>query len=408
MTDCKCGTGTKAYENVCECGRYPTETELAAKAEAERNIFTVDVGKPKLREPIPEVKRKLASIRTIDAIEPIEGADRIVVAKIGGWSLITQKSNDFKPGDLVCYFEIDSFLPVREEFEFLRKACFKSTKNLGDGFRIKTMKMRGVVSQGLILPLSEMLKNTDNVTIEDGFDLTEILGVQKYEKPIPTHLAGRVRGNFPSWIRKTDQERVQNLKKWLPNYLNTTFEVTKKLDGSSMTIYVKNNETVGPYVGVCSRNLDLQEDDANSFWKVAKDLNLPGKMLDWYAETGQEIAIQGELMGPGVQGNREKFDDLKFFVFDIWDIAAQKYMMQSMRDNIISNIFQLEHAPVVDIAKLSDMIKSPETMIQDLLELADATPSINNEIAEGLVFKSEDGSFSFKAIANRFLLAGGE
>src|SRR5438309_10635527 len=99
-------------------------------------------------------ERKLATIRRISKIEPIEGADRIVKATIDGWELVTQKDN-YRVGDLCVYFEIDSFLPVRPEFEFLRKGCFKSTKNLGDGFRIKTIKLRGQVSQGLSLPLGD-------------------------------------------------------------------------------------------------------------------------------------------------------------------------------------------------------------------------------------------------------------
>lgn len=372
-----------------------------------------------------EVKRKLASIRKIDAIEPIEGKDKIVLAKIGGWSLITKKSNSFEPNDLVVMFEIDSFLPVREEFEFLRKSCFKSTKNLGDGFRIKTMKMAGVVSQGLILPIASLFgdsfklddkgmwledQNGDLIcNLEDGTDLTDILGVQKYEKPIPTHLAGRVRGNFPSWVRKTDQERVQNLTKFVPRYLNATFEITKKLDGSSMTVYVKGLEDGTETVGVCSRNLDLAEDDANSFWKVAKQLDIPNQLIAFHRDTGRSIAIQGELMGPGVQGNREKFDDLCLYVFDIWDIDNQRYLSYKERHSLLENVFQgLQLAPVVAIGPLNWFVKSPGTIVQDLLEQADATPSIHHEICEGLVFKTEDASFSFKAIANRFLLAGGD
>lgn len=173
------------------------------------------------------MERKLATIRKIENLEPIEGKDLIELATLDGWQAIVKKG-EYTIGDLVVYCEIDSFLPVKEEYEFLRSRCFKSTKNLGDGFRIKSMKMGGVLSQGLVLPLS-IINDFDksDITVEEdedtisfelplgksllplnvGDDVTELLGIQKYEQPIPANLAGKVRGNFPSFIPKTDQER---------------------------------------------------------------------------------------------------------------------------------------------------------------------------------------------------------
>lgn len=447
MSDCQCEPrGNSPKECICgkrivyevDVGNMPREKAEAfirEKMDEHATKIASEIPEwnepPKLREPAPEVKRKLASIRAIDDILPIEGADEIEVAVIGGWRMITQKSNNFEPNDLVCMFEIDSFLPVREEFEFLRKGCFKSTKNLGDGFRIKSMKMRGVVSQGLILPLDELFKDwevnpydphyrddenspivpqngfyykKDNTTpcveIVDGEDLTDILGVQKYEKPIPAHLQGRTRGNFPSWIRKTDQERAQNISRFLGRRLDEVFEVSLKLDGSSMTVYVKDG-----VVGVCSRNLDLLEDDDSTFWKVAKELSLPEKLLAIHNETEFNFAIQGELMGPGVQGNREKFDHHRFFLFDIWDIDNQRYFSPEQRMNWMQGMLDgIEHVPVVDVQRLGYMV-SEDNIIADLLNIADNQTSINHAIAEGIVFKNmEGGDFSFKIISNKFLL----
>jgi RNA ligase (TIGR02306 family) len=341
------------------------------------------------------MERKLASIRQVSEIRPIEGADRIVVAQIDGWQLITQKDN-YQPGDLCVYFEIDSFLPVEERFEFLRKACFKSTKNLGDGFRIKTMKMRGELSQGLSLPLRDF---PECQALPEGTDVTDLLKVQKYEKPIPSHLQGRIRGNFPSYIRKTDQERVQNLTKRLQKHADERFEVSLKLDGSSCTIY-KNYEGI---VGVCSRNLDLKEpeegEEQNTFWKVARTSNV----LKLVEDFNKPVAFQGELMGPGVQHNRENLDDHYLYIFDIWDIEGQRYLRPDERRSFMDTVPSIKHVPIIyhDVV-LKNLLHS-ERIYDDILKLAER-PSINHPIAEGIVFKSLDSDFTFKAINNQFLL----
>lgn len=174
--------------------------------------------------------RKLVSIQKISEIKPHPNADAIELATVRGWQVVV-KRGEFKPGDFAVYFEIDSFLPIREEFEFLRKSCFRTHPELGDGFRLRTIKLRGELSQGLLLPISILenhkIKTNQEVQcvgrriwdekwqcwsqcivpLEEGADLTEFLEVQKYEPPVPTQLAGNAKGNFPSFIRKTDQER---------------------------------------------------------------------------------------------------------------------------------------------------------------------------------------------------------
>ena len=176
------------------------------------------------------MERKLASVQRIASIRPIEGADAIEVARINNWDVVVKK-NEFKEGELCVYFEIDSFLPIREEFEFLRKSSFKK---MGDqeGFRLKTIRLRGQVSQGLVVPITilngdyiigisqqphgdqlQLGPYDDALVIEEGADVTELLGVEKYEPPIPAELSGKVKGYFPSFIHKTDEERVQNLVK---------------------------------------------------------------------------------------------------------------------------------------------------------------------------------------------------
>jgi RNA ligase (TIGR02306 family) len=150
------------------------------------------------------MERKLASIQVIREILPIEGADAIELAVVNGWKVVVAKNVGHSVGDWVVYCEIDSFLPIREEFEFLRKSSYKK---MGDqeGFRLRTIKLRGQLSQGLILPIS--IFGDFSWTAYEGMDVTEKLGIVKYEPPIPAELAGKVKGQFPSFLRKTDEER---------------------------------------------------------------------------------------------------------------------------------------------------------------------------------------------------------
>ena len=155
------------------------------------------------------MERKLATVKKITNIRPIEGADMIELATVGGWNVVVGKDVGHKVGDMVVYCEIDSFLPIRDKFEFLRKSSFKKMGEQ-EGFRLKTIKLRGQISQGLILPLLETFGDF-SWTAYEGLDVTERLGIIKYEPPIPAELAGQVIGGFPSFIRKTDEERIQNL-----------------------------------------------------------------------------------------------------------------------------------------------------------------------------------------------------
>jgi hypothetical protein len=400
-------------------------------------------------------ERKLATIRRISSIDPIPGADQIVKLTIDGWELVSQKDN-FKPNDLCVYFEVDSFLPVREEFEFLRSRCFKSTSNIGNGFHLRTIKLRGQISQGLALPLAEF--NFDDAAYHEGDDVTVDLGVKKWEAP-PQHegnLFGpsQSKGNFPTFLRKTDQERVQNCLRGVQNWIeyagksdpiemteavdiewldgmsaetNGTlvvanertywrdegkwftaekiknepevkaermrFEQTLKLDGSSLTVYYNEGQ-----IGVCSRNLDLKRNMENLFWKTGF-----GTLMA-LCHLGRNIAVQGELMGPGVQGNREGLEDHRFYVFDVYDIDQARYFTPSERYAFIENLVKEIGADCLHVPVLG-VISIMESTVADFLANADR-PSINHKIAEGVVYKSclPNGP-TFKAINNKFLLA---
>ena len=339
--------------------------------------------------------RKLASIAEITYIKPIEGADAIECAIVnGGWPVVIRK-DEYKVGDVAIYLEIDSWVP-HELAPFLSKGQDPREYNGVKGERLKTVKLRGQISQGLLLPIDlTFFRDT-------GTDLTETLGIQKWEPPIPAQLQGMMRGNFPHFIPKTDQERCQNLRKDIfETHKDEIYEVTTKLDGSSMTVYVKDGE-----IGVCSRNIDLVETEGNSFWKAAHQQNILYALRTVSEDKGEEYAIQGELIGEGIQGNPEKLTGQRFYLFDIYSITAGRYLRTDERYSILdkmNNIYgaDIEHVPIIDghlrVAQAYDTI-------DELLEYAEG-PSLNPQTKrEGLVFKSWESDFTFKAIANSYLL----
>lgn len=342
--------------------------------------------------------RKLATVQQVTEVKPIKNADAIEAVRVNGWWVVSKK-DELKVGDKVVYFEIDSVLPVCKEFEFLRKGCYvqKDWLENGEGFRLRTIKLRGQVSQGLVVPISTL-----SVDGNIGDDVTELLDVQKWDPPLPACLAGEVEGYFPTFIRKTDQERAQNLEDEIAEaYANgDKFEITLKLDGSSCTVF-NHNDTLG----ICSRNLQLKLNDANAENSFVKTANESG-LLHYMREQGHQLAVQAELMGPGIQGNRENLKECNLFVFDIYDIENGQYLPPLKRHFMVQDMQEkgckIKHVPALDVDSLL-----PAGNVNDLLVYADG-PSINHKIREGLVYKSMDGKFSFKTISNKFLLKGGE
>jgi RNA ligase (TIGR02306 family) len=338
------------------------------------------------------MERKLASVRKISKISSIEGADKIELAIVDGWKVVVAKDVNHKVDDMVIYCEIDSFLPVKEEFEFLRKSSYKKMSDGTEGFRLKTIKLRGQVSQGLILPMSVV--EYTNVQFKVGMDVTNLLGVTKYEPPIPAELSGKVKGMFPSFLYKTDEERVQNLSSEYESYKEKNkeevkFYVTEKLDGSSATFYIKDG-----VFGVCSRNLELLETEGNSFWKVAREL----KLEEWLISLGKNICLQGELVGESVQGNPYKIKGQTVRFFNGFNIDTQENI-PFLEFVELTQKMNLTTVPILDY----DFTLS-ET-IEDMLEYADKKSELNSNFdREGIVVRSYDRTISFKVISNKFLL----
>lgn len=337
--------------------------------------------------------RKLASIRKIADIQPIKDADAIEVVTVDGWKIVVKKG-EFSVGDLAVYLEIDSWVP-HELAPFLSKGAEPREYNGVRGERLRSVKLRGQISQGLLLPIKAAWPEwtDENIAkhVSEGDDLTESFGIQKWEAPISQQLVGQVRGQFPTHlIPKTDQERIQNCFQEIADKGDVTYEVTLKLDGTSCTIFRWEDE-----LRVCSRNLELKVNEEN------KDNTLVSMALKIGDRIPDGYAVQGEICGPGIQGNREGFKGHRFFVFDIFDIQKHEYLKPSTR-RMVCNAKNLDHVPV-----LGEDWRAPESVAAGL-ELAEG-PSINHKIREGVVYKcNEDQSFSFKTISNKFLLKGGD
>lgn len=336
--------------------------------------------------------RKLASIQRILKIEPIENADSLEVATVLGWHVVVKKG-EFHDGDLVVYVETDSILPDKPEFEFMRAR----------GFKVKTIKLRGQVSQGIVFPLSILPGYNPIQDAPEDADVTDLLEITKYEPSIPAELAGVSKGSFPSFIPKTDETRVQSLQKLLNKYEGQQFYITEKLDGSSATFYV-NDETFG----VCSRNIDLLESEGNTFWKVARELEIERKLRS----LGGNIAIQGELIGEGIQGNKYGIKGHTVRFFNVFDIDKYEYYSLDKFAFTIDSL-GLTCVPFVDFDFA--LVNS----IDELVEMSIGKSVVNPKVQrEGIVLRpvvetcdiaaghalGSNGRVSFKVINPQFLL----
>jgi RNA ligase (TIGR02306 family) len=336
------------------------------------------------------IERKLASVVKITDIQPIGGADAIVVASVRGWKVVVKK-NEFKVGDLAVYFEIDSFLPIRPQFEFLRKSSYKRMGFI-EGFRLKTIRLRGQISQGLLTPIPEGI-----VDPKEGDDLTEALDVVKYEPPIPAQLAGKIKGTFPSFIPKTDETRIQNFESefnFLP--LGERVYVTEKLDGTSFTCYFNDG-----VFGVCGRNWELTETADNSLWRMANMLELKEKLTKY----GKNIALQGELIGAGINGNLYGLSDHKLFFFTGYDIDKGRRMFFDELEWLLFR-FELKMVPIIE--KYGYVLPT-ENLVDNMLKYAEGKSVLNMGVdREGVVVRGLEREFSFKAISNTYLLGNKE
>lgn len=357
--------------------------------------------------------RKLATIRRIGSLTQIEGKDRIELATIDGWTVIVQRG-EFNVGDLCIYCEPDSVLPDIPAYEFLRKRCWNAAYN---GHRIKTMKMAGVYSYGIVFRFDMI--DTSGI-IAEGDDVTDKMSIRKFDpeadaefalteterkkqnrfvrfmfkyawfRKVWTKLFVKPKQAWPSFIVKTDEERVQNCTVLINKMAGESCYIGEKLDGASMSTAWHNGKLV-----VCSRNIWLKTPTSSNYWTIARKYNLE-KVL----RKNKDIYIQGEICGPGIQKNKYGFTELRFFVFNIKEKKTNvKYTVIEMMDFCNEN--GLEHVPVLDI----DYKLEPD--VQTILDKSKGTSELANIQREGAVIRSNNpgfGSFSFKAINPEFMI----
>lgn len=328
--------------------------------------------------------RKLATIQKIEEISLIPDAERVCRYRVLGWWVVDQIGK-YDVGDAVIYCEPDSVIPADLQRDLFYSNTPEEEIPQLQGFVLKTKKIRKVYSQGIIIPMEFV----DGHPVFIGDDVSEILGIVKYEPIVPAALAGNAKGSFPSFITKTDETRIQSLSREYEDYRKKRFSVTEKLEGSSQTVYMKDG-----VFGVCSRNLELKDEPGNAYWQVAKTFQIEERLR---VEGFDNLALQGELIGPGVQGNIYKLKELDFRVFNVFLIDKGQYLSYNLMHDVCKTI-GLRCVP-----QIYQEFQLPSS-IDELLKLAEGQSVLAPVEREGLVFRNEDRSVSFKAISNKYLL----
>jgi RNA ligase (TIGR02306 family) len=356
--------------------------------------------------------RNLATVQEVQALKAIPDADFIELAIIKGWQCVAKKG-EFQVGDLCVYFEVDSFLPIDDErYEFLQKNSYRNNEYMDDGsgekgkgFRIKTISLRGEISQGLALPISQFPEIENAVP---GIDVTELLRVRKWEVPEYIGNMGIAVGTKPHGIPTTDETRLQSMTEYLEAFRGKPYYISTKLDGTSCSVYLKDGK-----VGVCGRNEEYKEDVATSgMWKWVTESGLKDRLLAF----GQNIALQGEFCGAGIQKNRLKLKEHNLFIFDVVHLADGEIKKAGLQEMLaICKELQLDAVPIEETGESFDYT------LEELLEKAKGKYESGLD-KEGIVVRTQemasasfnttkaDGSegsvvrrLSFKVLNNDFL-----
>lgn len=344
--------------------------------------------------------RKLASIQKILKVTPIEGADKIELSHVLGWQVVTKKG-EFKEGDYCVYFEVDSFLPEDPRFEFLRASSFKKSELLGEGFRLRTAKLRGQISQGLCLP-TETFPELSGETLYEGMDVTERLGVRKWEVPEMATTGGTVIGTLPWFIPHSDETRIQSEPGLLHEFGDAEYYISTKMDGSSHAIGIDEDGTFY----VCGHNYIYKDDGKSSFHEFVNRRGYEEKLRKYKEKYGiANIAVVGEFCGAGIQKNRLQLKTPEWFVFTVQEDGVRVPLKRALETaKEIEAVFVPVEETGTNLAE-----KYPDT--DALLVRAEGTYP-NGGLKEGIVIRPTEtvqskilnGPLSFKVINNRFLL----
>lgn len=389
------------------------------------------------------MSRKLVSVQTVKAIKPIEGADRIECVQVLNWNCVARKG-EFKEGDKVIYFEIDSLLPNIPAFEFLKGSSWSQKLNK---YKISTHKFRNQISQGLVIPITDLGKLLEQIKPDnynalpswmymengfnfddwidvdgknklDGMDLTELLKIEKYEPPVSNGALGDIISH--EWyIPKTDEERIQVCaENVLPEYIKSEqneWYASIKLDGTSCTAGLFNDAFL-----IGGRN-QFYKDENMYTTTVKKYGDLEAKCKDFLNKNSKYVVFQGELCGPGIQSNKLGLKEKEWFVFNAFVSETGEYNSYVKCELIymlqLCAEFGLTPVPIIssenkfDFKKTINIDETVNSLLQYVDDIKyrdyfeDASP---NQIAEGVVFRLNDMTNSFKVVSNKFLLKGGE
>ena len=367
------------------------------------------------------MSRKLASIQKIMKLEPIPNADNIEKATVLGWECVVKKG-EFKEGDLCVYIEVDSIVPERPEFEFLRDRKF----------RVRTIKLRKQVSQGLAMPLSVMeIKDKKHKSIHEGLDVTEHLEIRKYDPEGDAERAmeecmesikrnrvdkffrrykwyrgiftkEKVSRGFPHFIKKTDEDRIQLFPFVCENEKDTLFDYTEKLDGQSATYaLIRNKKRWYEFHKpeflfiVCSRNIHLRKKDNSNYWKIAKQFKIE-ECLKKHILTHEFIILQGEIIGEGIQGNKYGLKGIDFYAFNLIR-PAYNHFSNEIAETILGE-HGIKFVPILGSCYL-------KSSIPEMVEFAKGKSQIADVPREGIVMRNYVKRVSFKIINPNFLLS---
>ena len=344
------------------------------------------------------MSRKLASIQRIYGVEPIEGAERIELAHVLGWQCVVNKGQ-FQPMDLAVYFEIDSFLPIRPEFEFLRSSSYKKNDILGEGFRLRTQRFRGQISQGLLLPMDKFPEIPTDIDL--GTDVSELLGVRKWEIEERATTGGTVIGTLPMDFPHTDETRVQENPELIQAFTGLEYYISTKMDGSSHSIGV---DEYGFHV--TGHNYEYKDDGNSSFYDLVNRRGYKEKVETFVSERGlASLTIQGELCAPGIQGNRLKLAKPEWYVFTVMENGKRVGYKRMLE---ICKVLKMTTVPVEEV---DTDLPSRYPTVDTLLERADGNyPSGGTK--EGIVIRPTEpvyshligAELSMKVVSNKYLL----
>lgn len=346
--------------------------------------------------------RKLASIQSVISVEPIEGADKIELAHVLGWQCVVNKGQ-MQAGDKAVYFEIDSFLPVRAEFEFLRSNSYRKTDLMGEGFRLRTMKFRGQVSQGLLLPITAFPQIPADTEV--GADVTELLGVKKWEIEEAASSGGTIIGTLPMDVPKTDETRVQADPELIGEFAGLEYYISTKMDGSSHSVSVDADG-----FHVAGHNYEYKNDGASGFYELVKRDGIEEKVTDYAKRNGLQLfTIQGEFCAPGIQKNRLRLTRPEWYVFTT-RINGKRVGFRKMQE--ICSELGLNLVPIEEV---DTDLPSKYPTVDTLLARADGEYP-NGGRKEGIVIRPTEpvfskrisGALSMKVVSNKYLLKNEE